>query len=298
METPLTIGYVQMACQEEPAQNLERAIAGIEEAASQGAQIICLPELFLTRYFPKSQDARWFELAEPIPGPTTSRLARIARTHGVYLLVSLFEHRAPGIYHNTLVVLSNTGERVGMYRKMHIPDDPLFEEKFYFTPGDTGFQVCVTPVGTLGLLVCWDQWFPEAARLTALRGAQLLFYPTAIGWLPSEKEVYGKRQWEAWQIIQRGHAIANGCFVVAVNRVGFEPAPPECSEAGIEFWGSSFVAAPDGRLLHQSPSDREEVAVLTVDLSEVERFRREWPFFRDRRIDAYQDLTRRFIDEP
>jgi len=296
MPETLKVGLVQMRCSDDPAQNLERAVAGIREAARQGARIVCLPELFRTPYFCKHEDPRHFQLAEPVPGPTTEELARLAAELNVSILASLFEKRTDGLYHNTLAVLDPERGYLGKYRKMHIPHDPLFEEKYYFTPGDLGFRVFDTAGVRIGTLICWDQWFPEAARLTALQGAQILFYPTAIGWLPEEEASEGAAQHEAWELVQRAHAITNGCYVVAVNRTGFEPAPPGAAYRGIRFWGQSFVAAPDGTVLARAPVDEEAVLVVELDLSFIDRFRTTWPFFRDRRIDAYAELTRRFLD--
>jgi len=296
MPETLKVGLVQMRCGDDPAQNLERAVAGIREAARQGARIVCLPELFRTPYFCKHEDPRHFQLAEPVPGPTTEALARLAAELNVSILASLFEKRADGLYHNTLAVLDPERGYLGKYRKMHIPHDPLFEEKYYFAPGDLGFRVFDTAGVRIGTLICWDQWFPEAARLTALQGAQILFYPTAIGWLPEEEASEGAAQHEAWELVQRAHAITNGCYVVAVNRTGFEPAPPSAAYRGIRFWGQSFVAAPDGTVLARAPVDEEAVLVVELDLSFIDRFRTTWPFFRDRRIDAYAGLTRRFLD--
>jgi N-carbamoylputrescine amidase len=290
----LTVGMVQMAMSASPDENVERAEAFIREAAGRGAKLIALPELFRSRYFCQNEDPANFALAEPVPGPTTERLARVAGELDVTIVASLFERRAPGLYHNTAAVLDGAHGYVGKYRKMHIPDDPRYYEKFYFTPGDLGFRTFPTQAAELGVLVCWDQWYPEAARLTALRGAELLIYPTAIGWHPEEKGEYGQRQHEAWETMQRSHAIANGCFVLAVNRVGFEPSPD--GEGGIEFWGQSFLAAPDGRVLARAPADAEAVLVEEVDLDDMESFRVGWPFFRDRRIDAYSQLTERFIE--
>ncbi|MEX0748268.1 MAG: carbon-nitrogen hydrolase [Rhodothermales bacterium] len=297
MSRTVQVGLVQMRCGDSPDENVARALEKVGEAARLGANVICLPELFRTRYFCMSEDHRHFELAERIPGPTTAVFEKAAADLGVTILVSLFEKRAEGLYHNTVAVLDGDRGFIGRYRKMHIPDDPLFYEKFYFTPGDLGFQSFETDRVHVGTLVCWDQWYPEAARLTAMRGAEVLFYPTAIGWLPSEKSDRGETQHEAWELMQRSHAIANGCYVVAVNRVGFEPAPSsESPETGIEFWGRSFVAAPDGSVLLRGPIDEEAVLIAELDLSQVDAFRTEWPFLRDRRIDAYEDLTRRFID--
>ncbi|MFO7286884.1 MAG: carbon-nitrogen hydrolase [Gammaproteobacteria bacterium] len=291
---PLAVGLVQMAMSESPDENLARAEGFIREAAQRGARLVVLPELFRSRYFCQTEDPAQFALAEPVPGPTTERLAQLAAELDVTIVASLFERRAPGLYHNTAAVIDGKRGYVGKYRKMHIPDDPRYYEKFYFTPGDLGFRTFSTAAAELGVLVCWDQWYPEAARLTALRGAELLIYPTAIGWHPEEKDEYGERQHAAWETIQRSHAIANGCFVVAVNRVGFEPSPD--GNGGIEFWGQSFVAAPDGRVLVRAPADRECVLVERVDLADMEAFRIGWPFFRDRRIDAYARLTERFIE--
>jgi N-carbamoylputrescine amidase len=292
---PLKVGLVQMAMAVEPAVNLARAGDGIRDAAAQGARLIVLPELFGSRYFCQTEDARAFELAESVPGPSTATLEALAKELGVTLVASLFERRAAGLFHNTAAVLDAERGFLGKYRKMHIPDDPRYYEKFYFTPGDLGFKSFATSAGNVGVLVCWDQWYPEAARLTALHGAEVLVYPTAIGWHPEEKANFGERQHAAWETVQRGHAIANGCFVVAVNRVGFEPDPS--GRGGIEFWGQSFVAAPDGRVLTRAPADREVVAVIEIDLAEIDASRVGWPFLRDRRIDAYGELTRRFSDE-
>jgi N-carbamoylputrescine amidase len=282
------VGLVQMRCSEDPAENLARAVEGIREAARQGAQIVCTQELFRSRYFCQSEDPARFALAEPIPGPSTEVLGKLAAELGITLVASLFERRAEGLYHNTAVVLDADGSLAGRYRKMHIPDDPLYYEKFYFTPGDLGFQAFDTRRARVGTLVCWDQWFPEAARLTALSGAQILFYPTAIGWQFDESAEEDAAQHDAWETVQRAHAIANGVFVVVVNRVG--------REDGIRFWGQSFVADPFGRVLARAPSDREAVQVVECDLALVERVRQHWPFLRDRRIDAYPDLLRRFRD--
>jgi N-carbamoylputrescine amidase len=287
-----TVGLVQMRCDPVAAVNLERAITGIRQAAQQGAQIVCLPELFLSPYFCQRQDPALFDLAEPIPGPTTERLGQVARELGVVVVASVFERRGPGVYHNTAAILDADGRLLGIYRKMHIPDDPLYYEKYYFTPGDLGFRTFDTKRGKLGTLVCWDQWYPEAARLTALRGAPVLFYPTAIGWHPKEKAEYGEAQHQAWELMQRAHAVANGVFVAAVNRVGHEgPA-----DGGLEFWGASFICDPFGRILNRASHDQEEVLVCECDLKLLEEVRRNWPFLRDRRIDAYGDITRRLID--
>jgi N-carbamoylputrescine amidase len=287
----LTLGLVQMRCTPEPDANLERALAVVHRAARDGAQVICLPELFRSEYFCQRQDPALFDLAEPIPGPSSERLARAARDTGTVVVASLFERRSPGLYHNTAAIFDADGSLLGLYRKMHIPDDPLFFEKYYFTPGDTGFRAFDTRFGRVGVLVCWDQWYPEAARLTALQGAQVLLYPTAIGWHPREKAEFGASQREAWELIQRSHAIANGVFVAAVNRVGHEgPA-----DGGLDFWGSSFVSDPFGVLLGRGSTDREEVLVVPCDTRRIEDVRRNWPFFRDRRIDVYGELTRRWL---
>ena len=293
------VGLVQMRCSDHPEDNLERAIGFVHQAADAGADIVCLPELFRSRYFCKTEDHDQFSLAEPVPGPTTARIETLARERGVTIIASLFEKRAEGLYHNTAAVLHPTEGYAGKYRKMHIPDDPLFYEKFYFAPGDLGFKAFDTPKAKIGTLVCWDQWYPEAARLTALRGASILFYPTAIGWLPEEKAARGEAQHAMWETIQKSHAVANGCYVCAVNRIGFEPTPgaPDDGDDGIEFWGQSFIVAPDGQVMARASADREEVIVETLDLSRLNTLRTEWPFLRDRRIDAYGLLDRRFIDE-
>lgn len=293
----LKIGLVQMQMVEEPEPNMEKAIDGIREAARGGAEVVCLPELFLSHYFCQTEDAERFKLAEPIPGPSTDRLGEVAKELDVTIVASLFERRSAGLYHNTAAVLDGQRGYVGKYRKMHIPDDPRYYEKFYFTPGDLGFKTFDTERGNLGVLICWDQWYPEAARLTALQGAEVLFYPTAIGWHLYEKDSHGEAQREAWITAQRAHAIANGCYVVAVNRVGFEPAPDARSEDdGILFWGTSFVAAPDGQIVVRLPEDAEAVEVVELERAQIEDLRHGWPFFRDRRIDAYAPLTKRFLD--
>lgn len=287
------LGLLQHACGVDPAANLKKALALAGRAAERGAQIICTQELFRSQYFCQSEDHDSFALAESIPGPSTRAWQKLAKKHGVVVVASLFEKRASGLYHNTAAVIDADGKLLGVYRKMHIPDDPLFYEKFYFTPGDTGFRSWQTKFGRVGVLICWDQWYPEGARLTALQGAEMLFYPTAIGWHPSEKRKYGANQYGAWETIQRSHAVANGCYVAAVNRIGLErPAGGD----GIEFWGQSFVAGTSGQILAQATSAREEVLVVPVDLKEVDVTRTHWPFLRDRRIDAYGDLNRRFID--
>lgn len=290
-----TLALIQMAMSPEPADNLERALRHVETAAADGARLILLPELFRSRYFCQRQDERCFALAETVPGPSTAALGEVARCRHVAILAPIFERRAPGLYHNSMALIDEQGEVAGLYRKMHIPDDPGFNEKFYFTPGDLGFRVFQTAVAPVGPLICWDQWYPEAARLTALAGAALLAYPTAIGWLPSEKATEGAHQLDAWRTIQRAHAIANGVFVAAINRVGLEPR--EGGE-GIEFWGSSFLCDPFGQVIAEAPADAEQIVMAEVDLGLVEKTRRGWPFLRDRRIDAYGRLTERFIDTP
>jgi N-carbamoylputrescine amidase len=289
---PFTVGLVQMRCSTEPDANVRRACEGLREAAGRGAQVACLPELFRTTYFCQDEDSARFDLAEPIPGPTTEILARVAHETAMVVVGSIFERRAPGVYHNTAVVFDVDGSIRGLYRKMHIPDDPLYYEKYYFTPGDLGFQAIETSKARVGTLVCWDQWYPEAARLTALKGAEILFYPTAIGWHPAEKAEFGAAQLGAWETVQRAHAISNGLFVAAVNRVGHEgPA-----DGGLEFWGGSFVADPFGRLLARAGHDSEEVLTVACDRGLIEETRRNWPFLRDRRIDAYGPITQRFLD--
>jgi N-carbamoylputrescine amidase len=293
------VALTQMACGDDADANLTRQRGLIEQAAKSGAQIICTQELFRSKYFCQVEDHRFFQLAEPIPGPSTEAFQRLAGKLQVVVVASLFERRAEGLYHNTAAIIDADGSLLGVYRKMHIPDDPLYYEKFYFTPGDTGFRAWKTRYATIGVLICWDQWFPEGARLTAMQGAELLFYPTAIGWHPSEKAEYGRAQHESWELIQRSHAVANGCFVCAPNRIGRElvhgadekPVHPE----GIEFWGQSFVAAPDGSVVARASVDREEVLLTECDLARVEFSRTHWPFLRDRRVDAYGDLTTRFV---
>jgi N-carbamoylputrescine amidase len=286
------VGLVQMRCAPEPAANLATAIAGVRQAAGRGAQVICLPELFRSQYFCQREDHACFDLAEPVPGPTTAALGQIAREAGAVVIAPLFERRAAGVYHNTAAVLDSDGAIRGLYRKMHIPDDPLFYEKFYFTPGDLGFPAFDTAVGRIGTLVCWDQWYPEAARLVALAGASVLFYPTAIGWHPHEKAEHGEAQVSAWQTMHRAHAIANGIYVAAVNRVGHEgPAG-----GGIEFWGASFVCDPFGVVVAEASRADEDLLVVECDLARQEEVRRSWPFLRDRRIDAYGQITKRLLD--
>ena len=297
MPTPrkFNVGLIQMALGSDPQKNLRKAVSKIEEAADRGAQIVCLPELFLSPYFCQSEDAALFDLAEPIPGPTSQALSKIAKKFKVVLIAPLFERRTAGIYHNSAAIIDANGEMVGLYRKMHIPDDPSYYEKFYFTPGDLGFQTFDTRAGRISTLICWDQWYPEGARLSALQGASILFYPTSIGWHPSEKKQNGAAQRDAWKTVQRGHAIANGIYVAAVNRIGLEK--PDKSSAGIEFWGSSFIADPQGVMLAEAPIDKEAILVAEIDLTHLEDIRRNWPFLRDRRIDAYGGITERFLDK-
>ena len=292
MAEKFTIGLIQMSCSTDPMENFSKAEARIREAAGRGAQIICLQELFRSQYFCREENADLFALAEPIPGPSTEALSRLARSLNVVIIGSLFERRAAGVFHNTAVVLDADGSLVGKYRKMHIPDDPLYYEKFYFTPGDLGFPNFNTKYGRIGVLVCWDQWYPEGARLSTLGGANILFYPTAIGWHPSEKQEFGAAQLDAWRTIQRAHAIANGIFVAAVNRVGFEGTPKN----GLEFWGQSFVADPFGQMLAEASADKEEILVVECDTSRIEDVRRNWPFLRDRRIDAYSPILERWLE--
>jgi N-carbamoylputrescine amidase len=291
-EGSITIGLIQAACSATPKVNLRRTLAAASRAADRGAKIICTQELFTSLYFCQTEDHRHFELAEPIPGPSTTAFQAFAKKRRVVVIASLFEKRAAGVYHNTSVIIDADGSLLGRYRKMHIPDDPLYYEKFYFTPGDLGFRSWQTCYGKIGVLICWDQWYPEAARLTALQGAQILFYPTAIGWHPAEKAKNGKDQHTAWETIQRSHAIANGCYVAVANRIGHE----KISGDGIQFWGQSFVAGPSGELLAKASCDQEEIILAKVDLARVDETRTHWPFLRDRRIDAYSDLTRRLVD--
>ena len=291
LPSQLTLGLIQMRMSVDPADNFARAIERVQDAAKRGAQVICLPELFQSRYFCQTENHEFFKLAEPMPGPSTERLAKLAGELGVVIIASLFEKRAEGLYHNTTAVLDSDGKYLGKYRKMHIPDDPNFYEKFYFTPGDLGYRTWDTKFVKAGVLICWDQWYPEAARLTALSGAQILFYPTAIGWLGPEKAEYGQAQQASWETIQRSHAIANGVFVASVNRVGVEPGPNQ----GIEFWGGSFVCAPNGEILAKAGTG-EETLLVKIDTGKVDFARTHWPFLRDRRVDSYGDLTKRFID--
>jgi N-carbamoylputrescine amidase len=293
------VGLVQMSCGPDPDENVEKAAQRVREAADGGAQVVCLPELFRTQYFCQREDADLFDLAEPIPGPTTQRIAEVAREKKVSVVVSVFERRAVGVYHNTAAVLDADGTLKGIYRKMHIPDDPLYYEKYYFTPGDLGYKCFDTEYGNIGTLVCWDQWYPEGARLTAIQGANVLFYPTAIGWHPAEKAEYGKAQHDAWRTIQRAHAIANGVYVAVVNRVGHETGNirgNKAEGAGLEFWGGSFFCDAFGQVIAEASHDREEILIGEVDPKQMETVRRNWPFLRDRRIDSYGPITSRFID--
>lgn len=293
------VGLIQMAMSSNPDENLERALERIREAAALGAQVVCLPELFQTQYFCQREDSALFDLAEKIPGPVTERLASVARELGIVLIASLFEKRAAGVYHNTAALFDRDGALLGLYRKMHIPDDPLYYEKYYFTPGDLGFRAFDTAHGRLGTLICWDQWYPEGARLTALQGANVLFYPTAIGWHPSEKEQFGVAQHDAWRTIQRAHAIANGVYVAVVNRVGHETGDVRGMRAegkGLEFWGGSFISDPFGRVIAEASEDREEILLGEINLGILEDTRRNWPFLRDRRIDSYAPITNRLLD--
>jgi len=284
------IGLLQTHCSSDPAANLKRTLAAAKRAAKAGAQIICTQELFRSQYFCQSEDHKYFELAERIPGPSTEAFQKLARQNRVVIIASLFEKRASGLYHNTAAIIDADGSLLGIYRKMHIPDDPLYYEKFYFTPGDLGFRAWPTRYGKIGVLICWDQWYPEAARLTAMQGAEILFFPTAIGWHPGEKAELGQLQHSAWETVQRSHAIANGCYVAVPNRVGHE----KLAGAGIEFWGQSFVAGTSGEILAKGSVEKAEVLIVSVDLSRVDSARTHWPFLRDRRIDAYGDLTKRF----
>lgn len=285
------VGLVQMSCSGEKQLNLQKAIQQIKAAAAKGAQIVCLQELFTSLYFCDVEDYDNFLLAEAIPGPSTEALSLVAKEHNVVIIASLFEKRTQGLYHNTTAVIDADGTYLGKYRKMHIPDDPAYFEKFYFTPGDLGYKTFKTKFATIGVLICWDQWYPEAARITSLMGAEILFYPTAIGWATSQDEATNKEQFNAWQTMQRSHAIANGVHVVSVNRVGFE------QNGLMKFWGGSFVSNPFGTVLYQATHDQEEVAVVPIELSKSDSYRIHWPFLRDRRIDSYQPITKRFIDE-
>ena len=288
-----TIGLVQMSVSTKTGLNIKKAVDRIGLAAKKGAEIICLPELFCSQYFCQSEDTAFFDLAEPIPGPTTKIFSAAAKKHHAALIVPIFERRASGVYHNSAAIIDADGSLIGVYRKMHIPDDPAYYEKFYFAPGDLGFQAFDTKYGRIGTLICWDQWYPEGARITSLLGASVLFFPTAIGWHPGEKAALGAAQRNSWQTIQRGHAIANGTYVAAVNRIGLEK--PSANATGIEFWGSSFISDPQGVILAEASSDKEEILIAEVDLHHQEDIRRNWPFLRDRRIDAYGGITQRFL---
>ena len=295
VDQTVKLGLIQTDVSAHPDANLKKTIALIERAAKSGAQIICTQELFRSQYFCQSEDHKNFELAGKIPGPSTAAFRKLARKRKVVIIASLFERRAAGVYHNTAAIIDADGSLLGIYRKMHIPDDPLFHEKFYFTPGDLGFKVWNTHYGRIGVLICWDQWYPEAARLTAMQGAEIIFYPTAIGWQPAEKAKYGARQLDAWETIQRSHAIANGCYVASVNRIGHEVLAGVGGD-GIEFWGQSFVAGTSGEILAKASTDKEEILIVPVDLAQVDVTRTHWPFLRDRRIDAYGNLTKRLVD--
>ncbi len=290
-----TIGLLQLASSPDVNDNLKKAVSWTEKAAKEGAQIVCLPELYRSQYFCQKEDSKLFDLAETIPGTSTEAFQKTAEDFNISVIIPVFEKRAAGVYHNSAVVIDAGGEILGIYRKMHIPDDPAYYEKYYFAPGDVGFRTFKTRFGKIGTLICWDQWYPEGARLTALRGAEVLFYPTAIGWHPKEKERYGKAQKESWITIQRSHAVANGVYVASANRIGFEKPVPE--QDGIIFWGSSFICDPQGVVLSQASEDKEEILLAEVNLDHIENIRRNWPFLRDRRIDAYDGIAKRFLDE-
>lgn len=294
MVRKFSIALIQISLNGTPEQNLEKGLTWARKAAQQGGQVVCLPELYRSFYFCQKEDSRYFDLAEPLHQISFTAFSDLAKALGVVIIVPFFEKRAPGLYHNSAYIIDSNGNEAGLYRKMHIPDDPCFYEKFYFTPGDLGFKAVSTSMGKIGTLICWDQWYPEGARITALQGASVLFYPTAIGWHPHEKEEQGARQLDAWTTVQRGHAIANGIYVAAVNRVGFEQ--PEKDRAGLEFWGSSFIAGPQGEMIARASLDREEILVAEVDLDLMENVRRNWPFLRDRRIDSYGDILKRYLD--
>ena len=294
MINKFNIALVQIALNGSPEKNLEKSLTWVRKAVRQGGQVICLPELYRSVYFCQKEDTRYFDLAEPLHQRSYTAFSAVAKELGAVIIVPFFEKRAAGVYHNSAYIIDSDGSQAGLYRKMHIPDDPGFYEKFYFTPGDLGFKAAPTAFGKIGTLICWDQWYPEAARITALHGAHVLFYPTAIGWHPHEKEEHGARQHDAWMTVQRGHAVANGIYVAAVNRVGFEQ--PEKDHPGLEFWGSSFVAGPQGEIIARASTDKEEVLVVAVDLDQMEDVRRNWPFLRDRRIDAYGDILKRYLD--
>lgn len=297
MEQPVkfSAGLIQIKIEKDISHNLKKAAEWIIRAADEGAEVVCLPELFRSQYFCQKEDIEFFNLAETIPGPSTELFGKIAREKNIIIIASLFEKRAPGLYHNTTAVIDNKGNLAGIYRKMHIPDDPAYYEKFYFTPGDLGYKNFKTDFGNIGTLICWDQWYPEAARLTTLQGASVIFYPTAIGWHPHEKDEHGKAQFDSWMTVQRGHAVANGVYVAAVNRIGLEKT--DKNSPGIEFWGSSFVADPQGIIIAKASADKEEILLAEIDTSRIEYIRRNWPFLRDRRIDSYSDIAKRFIGE-
>lgn len=294
MNKKFTIAGIQLSFSEKPQDNLKKTIHWVKKAAKQGAQVICLPELYRSQYFCQKEDSRIFDLAETIPGVSTNAFQKIAKDHKVAIALPIFEKRTAGVYHNSLVMIDADGKILGIYRKMHIPDDPAYYEKYYFTPGDLGFKSFKTKYGNIGTLICWDQWFPEGARLTALQGAAVLFYPTAIGWHPSEIEKYGNAQRDSWITIQRAHAIANGVYVCSVNRIGFEQ--PVKEQAGIQFWGSSFICDPQGVMIAEASINKEDILIAEIDLNHIENIRRNWPFLRDRRIDFYQDITKRYLD--
>ncbi len=302
----VNVGLTQMSCSEDVKANRAKQIRLVEQAAKAGAKIICTQELFASQYFCQVEDHRFFKLAETIPGPSTDAFCKLAKKYNTVIIASLFEKRTAGLYHNTAAIIDADGSILGIYRKMHIPDDPLYYEKFYFTPGDAGpgggFRSWQTKHAKIGVLICWDQWYPEGARLTALQGAEILFYPTAIGWHPSEKKEYGEAQHDSWELMQRSHAVANGCYVCAPNRIGVEKIlgadGKPVSEDGIQFWGQSFVASPNGQVVKRASVEKEEIVVVPCDLEKVEFSRTHWPFLRDRRIDAYGDLTKRFVDQP
>lgn len=293
--TKFKVALIQMSMSDDIDKNISKATSWINKAADEGGEVICLPELFSSQYFCQKEDIKYFSLAESIPGKTTELICEIAKKRKIVIVAPVFEKRAPGIYHNSLVVIDIAGDIIGLYRKMHIPDDPAFYEKFYFTPGDLGFKSFKTSVGKIGTLICWDQWYPEAARITAMMGASILFYPTAIGWHPHEKVEHGKAQFDSWQTIQKGHAVANGIYVAAANRVGLERLTDE--SPGVEFWGSSFIADPQGIIIAQASADKEEIIFADVDLSRIEYVRQNWPFFRDRRVDEYDKISKRYLDE-
>jgi len=290
-----TAGLLQLSMNSNPEENMKNAVSWINKAAKEGAEVICLPELFRSQYFCQEENTKYFSLAETIPGPTTDTMSSEAKKNNIVIIAPVFERRAAGVYHNSLVLIDASGEISGLYRKMHIPDDPAYYEKYYFTPGDLGYKSFNTEYGKIGTLICWDQWYPEGARLTALKGASILFYPTAIGWHPHEKEEHGAVQLESWRTIQRGHAIANGVYVAAVNRAGLEKLSED--SAGIQFWGSSFISDPQGIIIAQASENKEEVILGEIDLERIDYVRHNWPFLRDRRIDSYIDINKRFIDE-